>query len=243
MNWQHWTKFMPILLLARGDQESRDYLRKALEARYGVGAPAIDTLLLDFAGRARTRVGPTALWFPVKLRASFSFPLSMRWDYIVKVAGMPARRTTESINNKGYHRKRGAEVDVVADLDHLRSLQCRMWCMSAMLLTPLVEPSIELKTLGSRRFEAANNQIDCAAAVQLHEDYTIDTITTTCLNPDTGTAQQYKLRMHEGQQLIGDLMLPHSIEISWDDEPIWDLTTEAAQINPTFSEKLFTLES
>jgi hypothetical protein len=114
--------------------------------------------------------------------------------------------------------------------------------MSAMLLTPLVEPSIELRMLGSRRFEAANNQIDCAAVLQLHEDFTVDTITTTCLNPDSGTMQEFKLRMVNGQQPIGDLMLPHSVAVLWDDEPIWDLTTTAAEINPSFSDKLFTLE-
>ena len=36
---------MPVLLLARGDQDSKSLLRRAIEARYGLGPPAIETLM------------------------------------------------------------------------------------------------------------------------------------------------------------------------------------------------------
>ena len=55
---------MPVLLLAQGDAEARDLLRKAIEARYGPRPPALDSLKIDFNGRTRIKVGPVMTWVP-----------------------------------------------------------------------------------------------------------------------------------------------------------------------------------
>ncbi|MCC6805521.1 MAG: hypothetical protein IT319_21755, partial [Anaerolineae bacterium] len=72
---------MPVLMLARGDQDSKNLLRHAIEARYGLGPPAMDTLKVEMKGRARTKVGPVATWIPVEGAACFRFPHASRWDY------------------------------------------------------------------------------------------------------------------------------------------------------------------
>ncbi len=56
---------MPVLLLARGDQESKALLRRAIEARYGLGPPVLETLKLQLKGRARAKVGPVTTWVPL----------------------------------------------------------------------------------------------------------------------------------------------------------------------------------
>lgn len=48
---------MPVLLMARGDQSARLALGRAIEARYGMRPPVLDTLQVDFAGRAYVKVG------------------------------------------------------------------------------------------------------------------------------------------------------------------------------------------
>ena len=42
---------MPVLLLAQGDPQAKDLLRKAIHARYGLRPPALDSLHINFKGR------------------------------------------------------------------------------------------------------------------------------------------------------------------------------------------------
>ena len=79
---------MPVLLLAQGDTTSKDMLRHAIEARYGLRPPVLESLQIDFKGRVRAKLGPINTWVPVEATAYFNFPTSMRWDFSVKAAGV-----------------------------------------------------------------------------------------------------------------------------------------------------------
>jgi hypothetical protein len=136
---------MPVLLLARGDKEGKELLRRALEARYGVGAPAIDTLKIEFKGRKRARLGPVATWVPMDGTLTYNAPLCARIDYTARPAGLPLISQADAFDGTIYRKRRGREVvEVVTQSDQAQSVQKRLWTAAALLLTPLVEHFVEL---------------------------------------------------------------------------------------------------
>ena len=89
---------MPVLLLARGDQESKALLRRAIEARYGLGPPVLETLKLQMKGRVRAKVGPVTTWIPLEVTAYFKFGFSARWDYTARPVGVAVSSGTEAFD-------------------------------------------------------------------------------------------------------------------------------------------------
>ena len=146
---------MPVLLLARGDEDARELLKKAIEARYGHRPPAFDTLRIDFTGKSITKIGPLSTWVPVDLTAQFSLPSAMRWDFVVKPVGVALRRGTESYDGKLLRSLRGTgQPDVITDQDRVDSARRRLWAIAALLLTPLGDMFVELSRVDDLTFSA-----------------------------------------------------------------------------------------
>lgn len=233
---------MPVLLLARGDQPGRNLLRRAIEARYGLGPPALDTLQLQLKGRARTKIGPLATWIPLEISAYFKFPLAVRWDYNAHPAGIPIRSGAEAFDGSSYRRRHNHEpVSSLSAADEIASIRARLWAMSALLLTPLGEAYVEVKAVHEQSFDALHTEMGLTARLQLQPDGTLDRVETRCLNPATGTLQTYSIYALNGQQMVGDLMLPRRMGIAWDRQPAVEFTPVAAAINPPLDETIFRL--
>jgi len=235
---------VPILLLAQGDDEAKHLLKQAIEARYGIRPPALESLRVDFKGRTRAKVGPVTTWIPVEVRAYFQFPTSLRWDFSVKKIGIQLQSGVEAYDGNIYHRVRGNNrAETVTDAEQIDSMQKRLWAMAALLLTPLSENYIKLKIEDTYQFKAENTQLHNAVHVHLRPDYTLAHVKVTCLNPDSGREQLFDLRLDEEQVLIHDLMLPKKIKVFWDDDIALELKPVAAETNPQFPRSTFTLET
>ena len=132
---------MPVLLLARGDQDSKMMLRHAIEARYGLGPPAIETLKLQLKGRTRAKIGPVAAWVPLEGTAYFKFPFSIRWNFTMRPGGVALSSGEEAFEKLQQHAADVALVDVrMPESDGYRFLEL---IRAAGLSLPVVMHTIQ----------------------------------------------------------------------------------------------------
>lgn len=228
---------MPVLLLCRGDNESKDLLRSAIESRYGYGPPAIETLSLRFDGTIHTRVGPSHMKLPLNLQAHFRFPYAFHTDYSAKMMGVAVKHQIEMFDGENY--ARGTDTQIITNPEEITSRRQRVWLMSAMLLTPLTEHYVTLEFINDLEFSATHRDTEDKANIFLKPDYTVDYMYVDCLNPDTGKQQRYTLRVADGHTTVDELILPTKLHITWDDDPFIDLHPATAEVNPELPETLF----
>jgi hypothetical protein len=233
---------MPVLLLARGEEEARDLLRKAIEARYGARPPAFDSLRIDFEGRVHARLGPIKTWVPLDVTSQFILPTSMRWDFTAKPAGVPVRRGVESYDGTALRTMSGGKPVINEDPDAVVSLQKRLWAIAALLLTPLGDSFVELGTDGPDVLTARNTNLDATVSIRIStETYQILEVFVPCMNADAGKEQTFILR--PGTELISldELLLPTKISAFWDEDPWFEVEPVSAENDPDIPASVFSL--
>lgn len=234
---------MPVLLLAYGDPEAKAMLRSAIEARYGSRPPVLDSLKVDFDGRARVKVGPVHTWVPIDATAYFRFPDAMRLDFTVRPMKLPIQAGMEAFDGETCRSVRGGKPPVVlTDPEHVSSMRRRLWAVAGILLTPLGDQTVKLTEIGPRVFEALNTKLDDSVKITLHDDNSMESVHVNCLNPATDQNQNYILRPSAQMKVFGDLLIPEKISVSWDDMPSFELQPTSAEGNPTISDEIFRLE-
>jgi hypothetical protein len=235
---------MPVLLLARGDQNARDLLKKAIEARYGTRPPMIESMHIDFAGRTRARVGPITTWVPMEMTARFQLPSAMRWDFVAKPAGVSMRRGTESYDGEKLRSRTGnGQPTLIEDAAVIDAVQNRLWAIAALLLTPLGDHFVELTEVDDLTFTARNTQVNTSVYVHLQPDYRIDFVAVNTFNTEANSVQQLRLSTAPELTAFDDLLLPSQINASWDGTPWFEMSPSAAQNNPDIPPGVFTLSS
>lgn len=235
---------MPVLLLAKGDNQAKDMLRKAIESRYGLQPPGLESLRIDFKGRAPVKVGPITTNVSVDATARFLFPTAMRWDFAVRPIGVTVQRGTEAFDGTTYRRVRGGgEPAIMTDEDSVRSMQSRLWSIAALLLTPLGELFVTLSRTGENCFEALNTEIGAAVTLCVRENHTLESVRVRCVNPDNDREQDFTIRLSEEQSPIDNFMLPCKISMFWDNDPYYEVEPVAVQSNMEIPPAVFALES
>jgi hypothetical protein len=233
---------VPVLLLAQGDPDARKLLRSAIEARYGASPPVIESLEIDMRGRVRAQLGPIKAWIPLEMQARFRFPSAMRWDFIVRPAGVAVQRGVEAFDGSVYRRARGSDTPaVIEDANLVQSAQRRLWALAALFLTPLGEHFVHLSQLDERAFAAANTLINDAVNLHLRPDYSVERLEVTCFNPDSGAVQLFNLRLSAEQQPMDGIMLPCKISAFWDDEPYFEAQPAHVVNDADTADSAFTL--
>jgi hypothetical protein len=219
-------------------------LRHAIEARYGLGPPAIETLKLQLKGRTRAKIGPVAAWVPLEGTAYFKFPFSIRWNFTMRPGGVALSSGEEAFDGEVCRKRHNREeITIVSDAEQVASAQARAWTAGAILLMPLAEYYVELSMSDERNLDATNRDLRVTTRLSLNEDHTLDSTATECLNPATGKRQNFSIQLSEGQEVVGDLMLPRKISVCWDSQPEFELAPVGVEINAAYSEALFRLES
>lgn len=234
---------MPVLLLAQGDPQAKDLLRKTIQARYGLRPPALDSLQLDLKGRVRAKLGPITTWVPVEAGARFQFPGSLRWDFSVKAVGVQIGSGSEAFDGTTYRVARGSKATVIENSETISSLQRRLWAMAAIFLTPLGEQFVKLNAISANQLEATNTQINSAVKLNLRADNSLESVEVECLNPDSEKNQLFKLVLSEDQNPVNDMMLPCKISAFWDNNPYFELEPTLADSNVNIPVSTFTLET
>lgn len=234
---------MPVLLLAQGDEAAKDTLRRAIEARYGTRPLALDSLQVDFNGRARVKLGPTHAWVPLEMRTYFVFPNALRLDFVVKPLKMPVQRGVEAFDGETYRTVRGNKQPVVVDdREHVNSVQRRLWAMASIMLTPLSDMFVKLEANGDDSLLATNTRLQDAAEIKLRPDATVEYVRVHCLNPESGQHQDYSIYLSEEVVDLDELIIPSSLMMYWDDVHSFEAQPVAVQINPHIPDAVFRIE-
>ena len=235
---------MPVLLLAQGDPQAKDLLRKAIQARYGLRPPALESLHIDFKGRVRAKIGPVMMWVPMEAIGRFCFPDKIRWDFTVKAVGVQVNSGIEAFDGKTYRTTRRSKSAVATDdQQQVESMQHRLWAIAAVMLTPLGEMFVKLKANAASELEACNTRFNGAVNLHLRGDQTLDYVDTACLNPDTNQRETFTVRLSDELATFGDLILPSKISAYWNNEPYFAVEPVAATANPTIEDGVFELAS
>ncbi|MEP6989082.1 MAG: hypothetical protein ABI970_25995 [Chloroflexota bacterium] len=232
---------MPVLLLAQGDAQAKDLLRKAIHARYGLRPPALDSLHINFKGRARAKLGPVNMWVPVEAIGRFCFPDKMRWDFAVKAVGVQLNSGTESFDGTTYHTTRKSKSVGSDEKQQAESMQHRLWAIAAVMLTPLGEMFVKLKYNTANELEACNTRFNGAVNLHLRADQTLNYVETSCQNPDSGRQEMFTLRLSDELVSFGDLILPSKISAFWNNESYFEIEPMDAAANVTIEDDVFAL--
>ncbi len=232
---------MPVLLLAQGDPEARTLLRRVIEARYAVSPPALENVTVEFKGRVRTKVGPLMTWVPLRIRASFRFPNSVRWDFSARPVGVPVRHGTEAFDGSTYRQTRGKTAEIVGDSQIIHSLRHRLWAMAAVLLTPLGEHFVRLEFTGESSFEATNTALGDTVRLLVQPNDLIEQVQVHCFNPESGQMQQFSLHLSPEQSPVNAIMLPCKIKAFWDDQPYYEVEPVHIENHIAIADEVFTL--
>ncbi len=233
---------MPVLLLAQGDPRAKDMLRKAIQARYGLRPPALESLAIAFKGRARARLGPISTWVPVEAQGRFCFPSAMRWDFIAKAVGVQLNSGTEAYDGEVYRTRRGGkEPQIIDEAEAVRSMQDRLWAIAALFLTPLGEQFVKLEASGENSFIAHHTRIQGAVKLTLRDNMALSKVEVTCRNPDSNKSQNFIMQLADDLRSLGDLTLPAKISTFWDADPYFELEPESVEANPVIDEPVFKL--
>ncbi len=132
----------------------------------------------------------------------------------------------------------------------------RLWALRAVLLTPLSEEGITLKSTGERAFRAYSSQSpETAVTVTLNEDNTLQRVETPLVFPTQaegsgsavlGTPLTYVIRLEGPLQTLSNVVLPTNLVIGWGNQPDEThtrYTIAAMEANPIIPENAFTLGS
>lgn len=233
---------MPVLLLCRGENEAKNRLRAAIEARYGKNPPAIEKIRIGFEGRTRVKMGPVTTWVPVAAQASFVFPTHLRWDFTVKPLSLPVQKGIEVFDGKTYRTQRVIGRDTKSGkTDLITSARGRLWQMAAILLTPMSDYYIEVSNSGPNSIKAVNTKLNDSVDIYLRENYTVDYAVVQCFNPDTERQQNLYLNLSHEQIPVNGLMLPKRVASFWDNEPYFEMSPTKVEQNPDLPDDYFTL--
>lgn len=235
---------VPVLLLAQGDAQAKDLLRRSIQARYGLRPPALESLAIQFKGRVRARVGPVSMWVPLEASGRFCFPVAMRWDFSVKAVGVSIGSGSEAFDGETYRVTRtGRAPNREADSPAAYSMQRRLWAIAAVLLTPLGDHFVKLEAGGEDELTAINTRIDSAVKLHLRPNNTLDYAEVPCLNPDTNEQAIFTLRLSEELIPMDDLIVPSKISAFWGNEPYFEIEPVSADANLIIANEVFRLET
>jgi hypothetical protein len=229
--------------MAQGERRAKDLLRKAIQARYGLRPPVLESLDIDFKGRARMKIGPMMTWVPIEVRGRFCFPDAVRWDFTIKAAGVHLDSGVEAYDGQVYRSRRGQSLALpVANEQAVHSMQQRLWAIAAMLLTPLGEHFVHLESQNDHQLRARNARLNGAVNLDLRGDQSLDSIEAACQNPDTGRVQLFRIQLAGELQVYNDLILPARIMGFWDSEACFELEPVRVDMNPTIMQNTFALD-
>lgn len=226
---------MPVLLLARGDTQGKDLLRRAIEARYGFAPPALETLQLRVEGRVRSQVGPFNTWLSLAADIYLKFPLALRREYRLSLLGVRLRSGSDSFDSMVYRQN----DTVMTDPTIVASMQAQTWVMSALLLMPLTEQHVEIISKGERSIEATHTETDDHAVLHLGESYMVEQVTTQCIHPQTGQMCAFALQASKQQVTLDSLIVPAKITLLWDNVPYLEVQPVSAKPNVPLADSLF----
>lgn len=222
---------MPVLLLAQGDPEAKNKLRKAIDLRYGPRPLMVDSLALAYKGRVKTRVGPVSTWAAFEAQSIHRFPQFLRLDWTTRSMGVKSTTTCETFDGEHYRASKGGVLETVDSAERLRLLRMRIWSLACGMLTPLSDSQITLDNFGDYGFSARHSQINERCTVMLRPDYTVESIELVAVNPRTAARQALRIEYSPQLAQFTDCLYPAKFKAFWNDDPLYEAVLERLRVN------------
>lgn len=231
---------MPVLLLAQGDLPAKNLLKSAIKARYGMKPPILDSVRLDFRGRASVKVGRARRFVPVDATALFRFPNAMRLDFVLRPPGRMAQRIIESTDGAHfYYTPDGKSPRMVTDSQHQHSMVRRMWMLANLMLVPMSDMHVRLTETGPRSFKATHIRYNDSVQVNLDGIHRMDHMQVHCLNPRLMRQQAYTIALTKQQLDVDGLRLPSKMRVYWGKTPAMELAPYTVEQDITIPDSIF----
>ncbi len=230
---------MQVLLLSRGDAAAKDLLRRVLAARYGFGAPALDSMILSLKGRARIKIARIPTWVSLETCIYFQTPMRARWEYNIRPVGLPITVGVHAYDGARYRKKQGDHVETHHAPPVHEAMRDRVWVSTLMMLSPLVRPEVEIKRDGERILTASRIDTGTCVTMYFNDDYTLEHLEFPTLDIETNETKLYRLRFSHEQMDVGGIILPSVITMLWGEEPRYELSPVSVEINPPIDGEKF----
>jgi len=231
---------MPVLLLAQGDLPAKNLLKSAIKARYGMKPPILDSVRMDFRGRASVKVGRARRFVPADVTALFRFPNAMRLDIVLRPPGMVSQRIIESTDGyRFYYTPDNKSPRMVTDSQHQHSMVRRMWMMAAMMLTPMSDMHVRLTETGNNTFKATHLRFSDSVHVNLDGISRLDHMQVHCINPHIMRQQAYTMAFSKKQAEVDGLNIPGKMRIYWGKTPAMELAPYAIEQDINIPDSIF----
>lgn len=231
---------MTVLMLSQGKPDARRLLHGAIEARYGKTPPKLANARLDLRGRVLTRYDFTETWLPLNAAALFRFPDAMRWDFTGRPPRRAAERNIESINGDSYYcAYANKSAQRVTQSYHAHAIASRMWALASVLLLPLIEMPIQIKTVGAHQFIATHTKLDVTSFIRLRDDKTVAYARTECCN--NGEMQSYVVHVSPRIVNVDGFNVPQKISVTWDERPYFEAEVFAFESQLKIPDSIFNM--
>jgi hypothetical protein len=222
---------MPVLLLAQGDPEAKNKLRKAIDTRYGPRPVMVDSLAMAFKGRVKTRVGPVSAWSPFEAQTFHRFPQSLRLDWTTRAMGVKSSNTVETFDGEQYRQSRGGALELVDSPERLRLLRMRMWAMANAMLTPLSDSHITLENAGELGFAARHSNVSERCTIVLRPNATVESVEMVTVSVRTAARQALRIDFSPELTQFDDCLYPAKFRAFWNDDLLYEAVMTCLRIN------------
>lgn len=231
---------MAILLLCRGDEQSKAILRQAIEAHYGKSPIAFESVRLMLKGRSKQTVGKFNIWLPLELETTFTFPIQFRQDYSIKFWQIPILNESESFDGTTYfykkHKSRAVIIQSLPD-PYIHIVRQRVSTFAAILLLPLSEPDIELTFNHDHSITAHSPNTATATTLTFYENYQLKQAITT----STYHSALFRLDLSKETEVISNIKTFKRIDLWWDNELKYELFATYIEFIDRLEEGIFQL--
>lgn len=219
---------MAFLSLSKADPTSRELLKRAVRARYGMRPIPIEGIGLALAGAIP---GPLSLQIKRTVNLIATSNYYWRWEEARKLLFLNQGTTLQVLENgKGYLGKPG-ELAEMTTPEAIKGSYIMTWSLLVFLVTPLTVQGVTLQSTGDNTFQAfQNRRPDVVATVELWAEDGIS-VTADCYYPPAGKVVKLNISSQGGIQTFGDFAFPQQIVFTWNGTQRESFNVTGAQPN------------
>jgi hypothetical protein len=235
---------MSFLSLSKADPTAKHQLQKAITARYGVRPLSLDTARLKMIHHTRIH---NLIPVDVEITASYRAPYCMRLEIVRKLPllrwHIPLGSSTECFDGVFITWRNGSKVTHSQKPDEIASVRRYLWAMLCIMLTPLTEEKVTLKSLDEISFEASpQNYPDDVAVVAFNPDSTLNGVIVQRYRFRDGRTLPFIITVEHELQTFDGFTVPVRFSQHWHGEPAVAFRIAAAEANPPIEPSFFHCE-
>ncbi len=230
---------MSFLSLAKGDPAARKLVAQAIQVRYGVRPLPISSLHLEMTTPTRGWLGlPATQTVTIRGVGTTHF----RYDSWQTQWGIKTRQFTESYDGGAVYIRKVSTLTTHNDAPTIRMMGSRLWVWLSLLLTPLTEEEITLKSIDATVVRATPEEMPgVVSTVTFNAATMLESVMATWPDAVTGADVSLTLRPVGALKVFNEFSIPEKLGYQLSGAPEQILTVVRAEANPKIPLTEFTL--